>query len=196
MRTLKTWLVVMVLLAVCTPSFGYVLVYNTLSRVKAVDSVAETISRVAVRGYLILDINDTSSDVNDAYFMIYGKDSEAIKVYTLEGLDPVLTIDGLYQSIYTETGEGWYVTVVGRRTYKDIGIAAGKQLVSYSMTGNFIIPDGGVVIKTDEFLTGSGAISVSLNSTKTKTANLASDSVYDAIDDLVAAIEAAGYFAQ
>ena len=75
MRTLKAWMVVLVMLAVCAPSFGYVLVYNTLSRVKAVDSVAETITRVAVRGYLVMDINDANGDVNDAYWLLYGRDN-------------------------------------------------------------------------------------------------------------------------
>ena len=96
MKNLKVWMVVTVMLAVCAPSFGYVLVYNTISRAKAIDSVAETITRVAVRGYLVLDINDANGDVNDAYWLLYGKDNYGDKVYTVEGLDPVMTIDGTY----------------------------------------------------------------------------------------------------
>jgi hypothetical protein len=195
MRTLKVWMVVLVMLAVCAPSFGYVLVYNTLSRVKAVDSTAEAIVGVAVRGYMILDINDANGDVNDAYWMVYGRDGEGTKVYTVDGLDPTLTINGRYQSFYIETGTGWFVTVVGKRTNKDIGLAAGRQLIAYTMSGGFIIPDGGIVLNADQFLTGSGSMGVTLNSTKTKAANGASDSLDDTLDDLITAVEAGGYSA-
>ena len=192
MKTLKVWMVVTVMLAVCAPSFGYVLVYNTLSRVKAVDSVAETITRVAVRGYLVLDINDANGDVNDAYWLLYGKDNYGDKVYTVEGLDPVMTVNGTYESIYATTGGGWIATVVGKRTYKNVGLAT-KQLIAYSMTGNFIIEEGGAVLNMDQFLTGSGTMGVTLNSTKTKAANLASESISDVVDDITTALETAGY---
>jgi hypothetical protein len=189
MKTLKVWMVVTVMLAICAPSFGYVLVYNTISRIKAIDSVAETITRVAVRGYLVLDINDANGDVNDAYWLLYGKDNYGDKVYTVEGLDPVMTIEGTYASIYATTGGGWIATVVGKRTYKDIGVAAGKQVIAYSLSGNFIIEEGGAVINMDQFLTGSGAMGVTLNSIKTKAANLASASVDDTLTTLTDALD-------
>ncbi len=189
MRTLKAWMVITVILAVCAPSFGYVLVYNTLSRVKAIDTVAENISRVAVRGYLVLDINDANGDVNDAYWVLYGKDNYGDKVYRVEGIDPVLTVAGTYQTIYSTTGEGWIMTVVGKRTYKAIGVAAGKQLIAYSSSGNLLIEDGGAVLNMDQFLTGCGTMGVTLNSTKTKTANLASQSVDDTLTALTDALD-------
>jgi hypothetical protein len=187
MKNLKVWMVITVMLAVCAPSFGYVLVYNTLSRIKAIDSVAETITRVAVRGYLVLDIND-AGDVNDAYWLLYGKDNYGDKVYTVEGLDPVMTIQGTYASIYATTGGGWVATVVGKRTFKNVGLTD-KQLIAYSMTGNFIIEEGGAVLNMDQFLTGSGTMGVTLNSTKTKAANLASKSVDETLTVLTDALD-------
>jgi hypothetical protein len=192
MRTLKVWVVILAMLAVCAPSFGYVLVYNTLSRVRAVDSAAETLVGTAVRGYLLLDINDANGDVNDSYWLIYGKDTGGDKVYTWCGLDPDLEINGRYQSLYLETGDGWTATVVGKITNKNIGLAAGKRAVAYTMSGNFIVV-GGVVLDATQYLTGSGAMVLSLNSTKTKAINLASESIDDAFDALVTEVEAAGY---
>lgn len=194
MKTLKMWVVILAMLAVSAPSFGYVLVYNALNRVKAVDSAAETLVGTAVRGYLLLDINDANGDVNDSYWLIYGKDTGAAKVYTWSGLDPDLSISGRYQSIYMETGDGWTATVVGKITNKNIGLAAGKRAVAYTMSGNFVIV-GGVVLDATQYLTGAGAMVLSLNSTKTKAINLASQSIDNAFDALITEVEAAGYSA-
>jgi hypothetical protein len=192
MRILKVWVVILAMLAVSAPSFGYVLVYNVLNRIKAVDSAAETLVGTAVRGYLLLDINDANGDVNDSYWLIYGKDTSKAKVYTWSGLDPDLSVSGRYESIYLETGDGWTSTVVGKITNKDIGLAAGKRAVAYTMSGNFVIV-GGVVLDATQYLTGSGAMVLSLNSTKTKTINLASTSIDDAFDDLITVVEGLGY---
>ncbi|MGA2680104.1 MAG: hypothetical protein ABSF37_12520 [Sedimentisphaerales bacterium] len=187
MKMLKVWVVVLVLLAVSTPSFGYILVYNALSRIKAIDSVANSLVGIAVRGYLILDINDTDGDVDASYWLIYGKDGDGTKVYTWAEPDQLqLSVSGKCQSVSMDTEDGWSITVVGKITNKAIGLAAGKQLIAYSMSGNLIIPmDGGVVLNDNQSLTGSGTISITLNSTKTKAANLSSEE----IDDVLQAIQ-------
>ena len=57
------------------------------------------------------------------------------------------------------------------------------------MTGNFIIEEGGAVLNMDQFLTGSGAMGVTLNSIKTKAANLAATSVDDTLTTLTDALD-------
>jgi hypothetical protein len=192
MKTVKMWIVIAAMLAICAPSFGYVLVYNTLSRVKAINSTTESLVGVAVRGYLLMDIND-AGEVNDSYWLVYGRDGEGTKVYTIDGLDPVMSTAGRYENIYMDTPNGWSVIVVGKITSKNIGLVD-RELVAYTMSGNFII-SGGVVLDASQFLTGSGAMVVTLNSTKTKTANLATDSIDDTLDNLIIAVEADGYSA-
>ena len=64
MKTLRVWVVVLTMMAFCAPSFGYVLVYNAISRIKAVNSDANSLVGIAVRGYLIMDVCDTDGSVN------------------------------------------------------------------------------------------------------------------------------------
>ncbi len=69
MRMLKVWVVVLAMLAVSAPSFGYVLVYNVISRIKAVENYAGSLVGLAVRGYLIMDFNDTNGDFNESEWL-------------------------------------------------------------------------------------------------------------------------------
>ncbi len=185
MKTLKVWIVILAMLAVCAPSFGYILVYNTLSRIKAVDSVANSVIGVAVRGYMVLEVNGVDGDVNASYWLIYGKDGDGANVYTwAEPAQLQLSVSGRCQSVSIDTEDGWSLTAVGKITNKAIGVAAGKQLIAYSMSGNLIIPMDGVVLNDDQSLTGSGTISITLNSTKTKAANIALDEIDDVLEDI------------
>ena len=188
MKTLKALMVIAIILAACAPSFGYVLVYNVISRVKGVTDLDSPIG-VAIRGYLVLDIN-ASGDLNEADWLTYGKDTDGIKTYTSESPDPVLTVNGRYQTITMDTGDGWSIIIMGRITAKNIGLTD-KQAIAYTMAGNFIV-NGGFVLDSDQ-LTGSGAMVITLNSTKTKAANQATESIDDVIDDLTTALESAGY---
>jgi hypothetical protein len=184
-------MVIAVMLAVCAPSFGYVLVYNVISRVRAVDSDTESIAGIAVRGYLVMDFNDTTGDFNEAGLITYGKDLDKTKVYTLPD-DPGanLAVNGRYQSVSMLTGEGWQIIVVGKITNRYIN-NTDKQLIAYSMTGNFTL-DGGTALYGD-LLTGSGSMVMVLNSTKTKAANEASDSKDTVLDNLTILLEDADY---
>ena len=191
MKALKVLLVVLAMLAVTAPSFGYILVYNAFGRIKAVDSETDTLVGVAMRGYLIMDINDADGEVNDIYWLTYGKDSEGTKVYTLSVPDLQLSVNGKYQTIYMNIDEGWFVTVLGKQAAKNIGLAD-RELVAYTMSGNFIIYDS-VVFDLTQLLRGAGTMVVTLNSTKTQAANAAPDAIDDVLDDVITVLVAAGY---
>jgi hypothetical protein len=122
-----------------------------------------------------------NGDIDNSYWLIYGRDGEGAKVYAENGIDPELSVNGKYQSISMETPEGWVVIVVGKITNKDIGLADRKP-VAYTMSGNFTIP-GGFVLDTS-FLTGSGAMSITLNSTKTRAVNQVAGTIDDALYDI------------
>jgi hypothetical protein len=192
MKTLKMWVVITVMLAVCAPSFGYILVYNAVNRVKAIDNDSSIIVGVSVKGYLIMDINGTTGDVCDSYWLVYGKDSTATKVYTVDWPNPQLTVYGRYQSVSTDgTGggwSGWMVTVIGKMMSKDIGLGSNK-LVAYTMSVSFIVPDGGTIYG-DQTLTGSGSIVLALNATKTKAANQATAAIDDVLTDITDVLDA------
>jgi len=183
--------VVLAMLAVTAPSFGYILVYNAFGRIKAVDSETDTLVGVAMRGYLIMDINDTDGEVNDIYWLTYGKDSEGTKVYTLAVPDLQLSVNGKYQTIYMNIDEGWFVTILGKQAAKNIGLAD-RELVAYTMSGNFIIYDS-VVFDLTQLLRGAGTMVITLNSTKTQAANAALDAIDDVLDDVITVLVAAGY---
>jgi hypothetical protein len=191
MKTLRVWMVVLAMLAISAPSFGYILVYNAFGRLKAVDSENDALVGVAMRGYLIVDINDADGDVNDVYWLTYGKDSEGTKVYTLAVPDFQLQVNGKYQTVYMNIDEGWFVTVLGKQVSKYISLVE-RELVAYTMSGNFIILDSSVFDLT-QLLRGSGTMVITLNSTKTKAANTAGDAIDDVLDDVIMALEALGY---
>jgi hypothetical protein len=191
MKTLKVLVVLLAMLAISAPSFGYILVYNAFGRLKSVDSEADRLVGVAMRGYLIIDINDTDGDVNDTYWVTYGKDSEGTKVSTLSVPDFQLEVNGKYQTIYMNIDEGWYVTVLGKTSSKSIGMAD-RTTVAYTMSGNFIILDS-VVFDMTQLLRGAGTMVITLNSTKTRTANTAADAIDDVLDDILTELDDAGY---
>ena len=196
MRALKVLIVILVMLGVCAPSFGYVLVYNVVSRVRAVDNDAGKLVGTAVKGYLVMDFNDANNDFNEAAWITYGKDSESVLVYTGPD-DPGanVTLSGNYQSVSMFTGDGWTIMVAGKIVNKAIGLS-NRAPIAYTMSGNFIV-DSGSVYDGDMFdgdiLTGSGAITITLNTVKTKAANQASESIDDVSGDLTDALDAADY---
>ena len=191
MKTLRVWVVILAMLAISAPSFGYILVYNAYGRLKSVDSEADRLVGVAMRGYLIIDINEADGDVNDTYWVTYGKDGEGTKVSTLSVPDLQLEVNGKYQTIYMNIDEGWFVTVLGKMSSKNIGLAE-RKTVAYTMSGNFIILDSTVFDMT-QLLRGSGTMIITLNSTKTKAANTAADAIDDVLEGILDELDAAGY---
>lgn len=197
MRMLKVWVVVLAMLAVSAPSFGYVLVYNVVSRIRAVENYAGSMVGLAVRGYLIMDFNDTTGDFNESEWLTFGKDSEGTKVYTGPD-DPQaeVAIYNNYQAVSMLTPDGWSIMVVGKITNKAIGLAAGKQPIASTMSGSFIL-DGCTIFDGDMFdgdvITGSGSITITLNTVKTKAANGASETIDDAFLDITNVFDAADY---
>jgi hypothetical protein len=190
MRTLKVLIVVLAMLAISAPSFGYILVYNAYARLKAVDSDANALVGKAMKGYLIVD-ETNDGEVNDVAWIAYGKDSEGSKTYTLSVPYIELQVDGKYQTVYMDIDEGWFVTTIGRMASKNIGFAD-RTLVAYTMSGNFTIYDG-VVFDMGQMLRGSGNMVITLNSTKTRAANTDGDTIDVVIDDITAALILLGY---
>jgi hypothetical protein len=191
MNKLRVWILVLVMLSVSAPSFGYVLVYKTYGRLKAVNSEANSLAGVPIRGYLIMDLNETNGEVNDVYWVTYGKDTEGTKVYTLSVPDLQLQVCGRYQSVYMNIDEGWFVTIIGRQTYKNVGLAESKPL-AFTMSGSFIVYDS-IAFDMTQLLRGSGTMVTTLSSTMTQASNQATKTVDDVLNDVITLLEAAGY---
>jgi hypothetical protein len=189
MRTLKVLIVVLAMLAISAPSFGYILVYNAYARLKAVDSDSNALVGKALKGYLIID-ETNDGEVNDVAWIAYGKDSEGSKTYTFSVPYIELQVDGKYQTVYMDIDEGWFVTAIGRMSSKNIGFAD-RMLVAYTMSGNFIIYDG--IVFDIVQMRGSGNMVITLNSTRTKAANTDGDTIDDVIDDITADLLSLGY---
>jgi hypothetical protein len=191
MKMLKMLAIVVVLLTVCAPSFGYILIYNTFGRVKAVDSQATTLNGIVLRGYMILDINNADGEVNDVFWICYGKDTLGAKVYTESVPNIEFQVSGKYQTLFIDVDAGWTATVLGKMSSKAIGLAD-RKTIAYTMSGNLVIVDS-TVFDATQLLRGGGSLVVTLNSTKTKAANTADDTFDDVIGDTETALESAGY---
>ncbi|MGA2092506.1 MAG: hypothetical protein ABSH16_03735 [Sedimentisphaerales bacterium] len=191
MKTLKVWVIVIVMLAVSVPSFGYILVYNTFGRIRAVDSITNTLAGVMLRGYLVLDINDNNAVVDDFDWICYGKDGEGDKVYMYNTPDDLqIEVDGRYETLYIDVPSGWQATLFGRITNRNIGLGS-KQAIAYTMSGNLILLDSFVF--DDQTLRGGGSMSMTLNSTQTINANADANDVAGVTNTIEAALGVLGY---
>lgn len=191
MKTLKVCAAVAIILSFSVPSFGYILIYNTFGSIRAVDSIANTLSGVALRGYLILDINNADGEVNNIEWICYGKGAGGTKVYTESVPYAELQVSGKYQTLYVDVDAGWDITFLGRMSSKDIGMTD-KKTIAYTMSGSLAILDS-TVLDATQLLRGGGTLVISLNSSKTQTANTGAEIFDDVITDIETTLESAGY---
>jgi hypothetical protein len=195
---------VLAVLGVCAPSYGYILAYNVTGAVKALDWNSSKIVNVSVKGYLVVDINSNdsgSNEVNDAQMVLYGKDTIGNLVYYKDSLNKsdegarwytkggVVGVD-----VWDHNSPFWYEFVMtGNVKATDVGLGANsKKLAASSLSGS-LITWWDRLLDSSQDLYGSGAATMMLATTQTKAANQGSLSVDAVISTFIAGLEAKGY---
>lgn len=161
MKKLMAGLVLLVMLGVCSSSFGYILVYNFSATVKGVDVTNTTINpdgnspvTIPLMGYVIVDLDDTTSDLLDANLIIYGKDSNTPKKqkvyvqlnYSGSGIrfnDEAWSL-GNYFFVHSwpEDPFNFSCLISGKAKTQNVGPLVDSQYIASSYNGVMIVFDG------------------------------------------------------
>ena len=75
MKKLSAVLVILVMLGICSSSYGYFLIYNLSGTIRGTDGTVD-IKRVTIpfRGYLVMRLDNDTNSLVDANMIIYGRD--------------------------------------------------------------------------------------------------------------------------
>ena len=199
MKRLLTLTVVMLVLALCAPSYGYVLVYKVTGKMKAVEWSGSTLGNTSVKGYLAINIDD-SNDANYAQLILYGKDTSDNLVYFLDGLssgeDITWNVTGDVIGVdvwdYTDPFEYEFM-MTGKVKLVDVGYGLSNKKTAASSLKGSLVSWWGQLLDGNQELFGSGAATMTLDTKQTKTANIGLSSVDDVITTLTDELEAKGY---
>jgi len=202
MRKLLGLTVVLAVLGVCAPSYGYILVYKVTGGMKAVEWNSERIVSVSVKGYAAVDINDSNGAVNDKQMVLYGKDASGNLKYYEDSLDedyagvywdPTSDVAGVVEvDVWDYNSPFDYEFVMtGNVKLTDVG-ASSKKLAASSLSGSLVTWWAQLLDDSQEFF-GLGAATMTLDTKQTKVANQGSLSVDAVISTFIAGLEAKGY---
>jgi hypothetical protein len=200
MKRLSALFAVLAIFEICTPSYGYFLVYDLYGSIKGtqwlVDIDKETIS---FDGYLVMRFDNDTDEFQDANLLLNGDDPNNNKVYIQLNatdsngfLDPSIwyrEVRNFYE-LNTRPPFDFSIVVMGDVKSKDIGLADKKYIAS-SMKG-VITSEEGMFFAVNQALAGAGSyVSFSLYTSLTKTANepgaeLTQDEVVNELKDKLA----------
>jgi hypothetical protein len=180
MKRLSALFAVLAIFAICTPSYGYFLVYDLYGSIKGtqwlVDIDKETIS---FDGYLVMNFDNDTNSFQDANLLLNGRDPNDDKVYIQLNasdsngfLDPSIWYRDVrnFYELNTRPPFDFRIVVMGDVKNKDIGLAGQKRIAS-SLKG-VITSQEGMFFAVDQALAGVGnSVSIPLYTSLTKTAN-------------------------
>jgi len=195
MRKLLAMFVLLAVLGVCAPSYGYILVYKVTISYKTLVTDDDVIATGAIKGFLVMNVNDSGEPavIDAAGFVLYGK-VEGEKHY--ESLDItdyiVLTGSDHIGAITIGAGGGtdYRVNVFGKLKETNVGITDNTKPIPPTLSGG-ILMNGTFFYIAD--LIGFSTVSATLDSATTKTANGEGADVSEVVDNIVSALEAKGY---
>jgi hypothetical protein len=184
MKRLSAVLVVLVMLGMCTSSYGYFLIYNLSGRIKGTDGTVD-VKKVTIpfKGFLVMNFDDDTNSLVDANMIIYGKNQNRHKVYVQlnahdsnEFLDTAVLKQDV-RNFYSLNGEspfGFGSLIMGnvhRRTIgRDIVGHALRKDIAPDLSG-VITQEEGIFFALDEDVAGVGRISASLYGVATRGVN-------------------------
>jgi len=178
MRKLLTLFVMLAVLGVCAPSYGYLLIYQVSSTFKGVDTDANSAENVPIKGFLVLDMDDTDQTLNDAQLVLYGKDADKDKVYFVETFGGSAGIDWTVEGDFVTVDLGdssdpfdYEMILTGKITDKNVGLGADdKKGVANSLKGT-IVSWQGMIFDDSQALFGTGDTSMTFYAGVTKSYN-------------------------
>ncbi|MGB7580838.1 MAG: hypothetical protein WBL85_00125 [Sedimentisphaerales bacterium] len=204
MRKLMRLTVVLAVLGVCAPSYGYILVYNVTGGMKALEWNTSKIISISVKGCLVADINSNSNgdnEVNDAQMVLCGKDTGGNLVYYKDSLNKSDEGASLYTTgnvvgvdVWDHNSPFWYeFTMIGNIKATDVGLGANyKEWAASSLSGS-LGSWWDQLLDSSQELFGTGAATMTLDTTHTKAANAGSLSVDSVISAFIDGLKAKGY---
>jgi len=180
MKKLLGLTVVLAVLGVCAPSYGYILVYKITGGMKAVDWNSEKIINVSVKGYAAIDIND-SNVVTNKQMVLYGKDASGKLKYYEDSLDTD------YAGAYFDATGGvvevdiwdynspfdYEFMMTGKVKATDVGLGASNKKFAASSLSGSLVTWWAQLLDDNQELFGSGAATMTLDTKQTKAANAA-----------------------
>lgn len=198
MRKLLAVLTVVTMCWICASSQGFFLIYKMSTPVKGVND-ART-ATIPLKAYLVLDINDSTGEVQDANLIMYGKDSDKSKVFVeLDNTgDELLDIDVWEQGDYVVVNFWSYEDpfdfeglILGKTKSKDIGLGSSEDIAG-SLKGVLMVW-GGILLDTSDDIAGTGNISASFWSKATIEVNENGWTQDEIVDELKDILQGQGY---
>jgi hypothetical protein len=192
MKRLAVLFVMLAVLGVCSQSYGYVLVYDVLGQVKAVDTAANTMNRTMVYGTLVVDINEEQGMATEGTLVLFNRPRGGHGVYTVSEAVGI-TIYGNSVAAVMDTGwMGGQIIMTGSRMWsRNIGLSERKSIASV-MDGSIHF-NGGMLFDANEALVGAGMMMATLNLQQTRGANKNGDSVSVVVDDIISWLQGRGF---
>jgi hypothetical protein len=169
MKTLAKLVMLLVVLALCLPAYGDILVYKVSIKVKGIDVDEDERGTLKARGYLVVEADFGFGDIYDSSLILYGKDDEGDKVQEtfVDAIDYFIWLETSHGAILDIGGVGEAV-LTGKAKPTNVGTDE-KVDIAKKMTGNVLV-DGVLPLVGFDAL-GSGTISARLHSKWTKDAN-------------------------
>ncbi|MBN2018949.1 MAG: hypothetical protein JW749_01850 [Sedimentisphaerales bacterium] len=207
MKKLMALLIAFMMLGICSPSSGLLLIYKMSAPVKGVDDTTGLAVSVPLKAYLILDF-DSEGAFRDANLITYGLDNLRSKVfYQLNDSDSDDFLDialwgsgenvpyffiGLWcygsESPFEFEGCMW-----GKMSAKDIGYGPMELwVVPSSMKGVFTCWLE-MLLDTSQDISGTGNLKAKLDTPSTKLLNAADQTNEEAVTYITGLLQAAGY---
>ena len=183
MRKLSACLVVLVVFGICSPSFGYMLLYKVSTTVKGADDDTGEKVRIPLKGYLLLNINEYD-EIADANLILYGKDTDGARKYVqlnhsdsdqLLGADDEIWYAGdmAFVGIWGNAPFDFEIFLSGKAKWRNVGLGDEEEkFVARSIKGVTIIwADFVLGSSADQDILGSANASATLWNAAVKAVN-------------------------
>jgi hypothetical protein len=194
---MKRLFAIIILLALCRPVYGEVLVYHISGSTKGIDVETGNYLRQQLRGYFVLEVSISQVKVNSSALIFIGSEASNAKIQetipdivfefrktTAASGSEWLSIE-LYDELY-----GIYCVLTGNAKSTEIG-SANKENVAKGFNGNIVI--SGTLPLIDRDARSSGPIKLKLDANTTKDANKKTMSFLQVVADLQSKLLNSGY---
>ena len=205
MRKLLACLIVLVVFGICSPSFGYLLLYKVSTTVKGADDDTGEQVRIPLKGYLLLNLDD-NNDIDDANLILYGRDTDREKKYVmlnysdsadLLGADLWYVGDFVFVDLWGRDAFGFEIFFSGKTKLRNVGLGSDeKKSIARSIKGVTIVWDGFLLGPSDDQeVSGTAKASATLWNRAIKTINDPLDTwTQDEVgEELVTTLQEKGY---
>lgn len=193
MKRLSALFVILVMLGICTSSYGYFLIYKLSGTTRGImynrsDTYTKGITvddtnavTIPFRGCLVMNLDNDTNSLIDANMIIYGRDPNNKKVYVQlnahdsnEFLDPYTLERGNKRHFYALNGKSPFdfnVFMMGRVEKVNIGLPDANRILLASSLKGSITAENSMFLSFDQKIVGVGSISASLWTLATKGVN-------------------------